>query len=130
MWGSPMGARPPEEQRHNDAYDEGRKPVLQMLVLYLQQKFSWLWKTAATTAKTEIELRTLPLEKRLALAKSAQITETELEHLLKDPSPMVRLELVHNATITGEILEILKSDEDGTVADNARRKQMQLLGIL
>lgn len=130
MWCSPMGARPPEEQRHNSDYDEQRKPVLHLLALYFQQKFSFFMKKASTTAKNEIELRTLPLEKRLQLAKSPKLTEAQLEHLIADPSPMVRLELVHNATITGEILELLKTDKDGTVADSARKKQMQLLGIL
>ncbi len=130
MWCSPMGARPPEEQRHNRDYDEERKPVLQLLALYFQQKFSFLWRTASTTAKTEIELRTLPLEKRLQLAKSPKLTETEIEHLIADPSPVVRLELVHNATINGATLELLKTDKDSNVADTARKKQMQLLGIL
>ncbi len=130
MWCSPMGARPPEEQRHNSDYDAERKPVLHLLALYFQQKLSFFMKTASTTAKNEIELRTLPLEKRLQLAKSPNLTEAQLEHLIADPSPMVRLELVHNATITGEVLELLKTDEDGTVADSARKKQMQLLGIL
>ncbi len=129
MWCTPMAVRPPEEQRH-DPNEEPRKPILVMLFLYFRQKFSRLWSSASETAKTEIELRTLPLERRLQLAKSAQLTESELEHLLADPNPMVRLELVHNATITGETLELLKSDADGTVADNARRRQMQLLGIL
>ncbi|MDZ4833203.1 MAG: hypothetical protein SGJ27_05315 [Candidatus Melainabacteria bacterium] len=125
-----FGARPPEDVRHNKDYDEDRKPVLQMLGLYFQQRFSWLWSNATTKAKDEIELRTLPLDKRVLLAKSPQITPKEIEHLLNDASPMVRLELVHNATMNGEILKLLKTDSDGSVADAARRRQMELLGIL
>jgi len=124
--------RPPEEERikrRKPGEEEDTRTPMQLLVAFVKQTMDSIRSTL--TGRTgevqkQVARRSLPLEERMKQARTKQLTESELEALLNDPSPLVRVELVHNDTISGDALEILKRDPDVTVSTIARRKQFEL----
>lgn len=127
-WSCPFTIRPPEEHRHGPQ-DPNRpsRPVLVTLGLWISQTASRFWELFSNKARKQIETRTATLEERMADARKPNLTMEEVETLLNDSSPLVRMELVHNSTISGDTLERLKSDPDVTVSTIARRKQFELM---
>lgn len=119
--------RPPEESRTNRELDEERKPLLFVLKALVMQTWTSILTPLTGKIKKQLDHRTAPLEVRMNEARTSKLTQSEIELLLKDPSPLVRMELVHNDTISGEVLERLKHDPDATVSMIARRKQLQFM---
>lgn len=59
---------------------------------------------------------------RVKLAQKPNLSDEQVEIILKDPSPIVRLELAWNTTVSHEILRLLIRDKDPTVSNVARRR--------
>jgi hypothetical protein len=120
--------RPPEETRvRRKPGEEEPMPPLYVLQAFIRQSWTSLWGGAKNVIKKQVDIRTTPLEQRMKDARTGTLSEEEIEILLKDPNPLVRMELVHNDTISGDILERLKHDPDVTVSTIARRKQLQFM---
>ena len=126
---TPFMMRPPEEETrtYRKPGEEPPKPPLEVIKLLIKQTWESVWAPLTGKVKKQVERRTAPLEERLHDARNAVLSDDEVEVLLNDPNPMVRLELVHNDTISGEVLERLKHDPDVTVSTIARRKQIQFI---
>lgn len=126
---TPFMVRPPEEEtrRPIKPNEEPPKPPLVVIKLLIQQTWESVLAPLTGKVKKQVEIRTAPLEERMRDARNKALSDEEVEVLLNDPNPMVRLELVHNDTISGEVLERLKHDPDVTVSTIARRKQIQFI---
>ncbi len=126
-WCCPFMVRPPEDERKRRKPGEPeRPPFFQLLTGFIRQQTTAVWTAVASKFRREVQLHTAPLEVRMKNARTARLTQLQTEQLLRDPSPLVRIELVFNDTISGETLERLKRDPDFTVSTVARRKEMQL----
>ncbi len=127
-WCCPFMVRPPEDERKRRKPGEPeRPPFFQLLAEFIRQRSTALWAAVKSKFTKEVQLHTASLEVRMKNARTSRLTASETEDLLRDPSPLVRLELVYNDTISGDTLERLKRDPDFTVSTVARRREMQLI---
>lgn len=134
MWCAPFSVRPPEEERKAKRDDDGptmsRGEILRILLNAAKERIALSMQNLANKFKKKVADRTMPLEQKMKEARTATLTDEQARVFLNDPNPMVRLELVFNDTISGDILDFLKSDEDYTVSSAARQRSIKLeLGV-
>lgn len=65
---------------------------------------------------------------RIKLAQNPNLTEEQIQIVLNDPSPIVRLELAWNTSVSQDILRKLIRDKDRTVSTVARRRLIKTTG--
>lgn len=134
MWCAPFSVRPPEEERKAKRDDDGptmsRGEILRILLNAGKERVALAMQSLANKFKKKVADRTMPLEQKMKEARNATLTDEQARIFLNDSNPMVRLELVFNDTISGDILDFLKSDEDYTVSSAARQRSIKLeLGV-
>lgn len=127
----PVAMCPPDvyrtEQRTNMRYGEAYTP--NPFLQKIDNLFEWIFSIPQKLEKLKPVHRQIVLSDRMVIAQSNHISSEEVELLLTDPNPLVRIELAWNEVIPEEVLIKLIKDRNSSVSNIAKSRLASLLKL-
>lgn len=129
---TPVSVHPPEHWQ-NDHNESQYRPLEErggsLLIDSLAALARAIDKTVASLGRAYRRWRRTSrviLGRRLQEAQGQAMSSQELEELLADPNPLVRMELAWNESVPVRVLRILEQDEEPVVCEVARLRLRQM----
>lgn len=129
---TPVSVHPPEHWQHDHNESQYRRLEESggnLLTDSLAALARAIDKTVASLGRAYRRWRRTSrviLGRRLQEAQGQVMSSQELEELLADPNPLVRMELAWNESVPVHVLRILEQDEEPVVCEVARLRLRQM----
>ncbi|MCA9803680.1 MAG: hypothetical protein KC777_17030 [Cyanobacteria bacterium HKST-UBA02] len=129
---TPVSVHPPEHWQHDHTerkyqrLDEGDGSLLADSLATLAGSIDRLLGSLSRAYRRWRRTSRVILGRRLQDAQSHAMSRQEIEELLADPNPLVRMELAWNDSVPVRVLQILEKDDEPVVSEVARLRLRQM----